>query len=283
MRTQLRLLLVTLAVVGSMVLPVSAQPKVEALLLPVELPGHFTPINSDQLTLRLDTRLKQLAKRAHLQMARRADLTAYQYTAGASDQPPTAQMAETLCNAYKTRYVCWTSIRFQPHYDQASHSLALAGAARVWLYSQADGRAMIDQPLSLVRSGTIANIKDEKQSRKVAMGLASGCVDDLGMQLVYIAQQRNQTPVAAAPVNNTPAPAGFQPTKNYNDMLKAIDSYQRATANQNYMDVTQSEQNMSSLWLRLNKAEQTALGGRYPTIVQMMTAPPYGGYWPYYY
>jgi hypothetical protein len=274
-----------IAVATSLLLPAGAQPVREVLLLPVELPGHFTPINSDQLTERLDKRLTQLAKRAHIQMARRADLTAYQYTAGSTDQPPTIQLANQLCAAYKAKYLCWTSIRFQPNYDQASHNLALAGAARVWLYSQAEGRALIDQPLSLVRSGSVSDVGNETQSRKVAMDLASGCVDDLGMQLVFIAQQQVQAgvPTSAPQWNNAPAQTAFQPSKNYNDMVKAIKAYQHATSNSDLIEVTQTTQNMSSLWMLLNKQEQEAIGNSYPGIVRMMEAPPYGGYWPYYY
>ena len=264
--------------------PASAQPKAEALLLPVELPGYYTPINSDQLTQRLTTRLAQLAKKANIQMARRAELTASKYTPG-SEQPPSTQMAGDLCRAYKANFLCWASIRFQPNYDAASHSLAMAGAAHIWVYSQADGRAVIDQPLSLIRSAPVANIKDQAASLKVAHELAAGCTDDLGLQLVYIAQQRKAQLVTQQQMSQwKPAPsAPATQSKNYKDMVNAIGVYQRATSNQNFIDVTQSQQTMSNLWLRLNKSEQDAISTNYPGVVRLLEAPPINGYWPYYY
>lgn len=268
------------------VLPGWAQAPVEVLLLPVELPGYYSPLQSDLLTDRLDKKLVKLAQSAEIQMARRADLTAYQYQAG-SNMPPSPQLAEKLCLAYKANYVCWTSIRFQPNYDAASKTLALAGASRVWIYSQKDGRAVMDDTLSLVRSGKVGNVKDAEGSKKVALNLASGCVDDLGTQLVYLARQRksqrdSQAQMSSWSATQSPPPAP-QLSQDYRDMVKAIQLYQRATDQQNLMDVTQAQQSMTHLWNRLNQNEQNAVNQAYPGIVRMLNAPPINGYWPYYY
>lgn len=266
------------------VFPALAQPQAEVLLLPVELPGYYSPMQSDRLTARLEKRLQQIARSAEIQMARRADLTAYQYTAG-NNQPPGPKLAEQLCLAYKANYVCWTSIRFQPNYDAGSQSLAMAGASRVWIYSQKDARVVIDDALSLVRNGKVPNIKDAEKSKKIALDLASGCVDDLGMQLVYLARERksqleNRSQMAAWQPSQAQSSAQF--SQNYRDMLKAIQSYQHATDSQDLINVTQAQQSMTNLWSRLNQAEQSAVTQAYPGIARMLNAPPIYG-WPYYY
>jgi len=268
----------------ALTLSLGAQPVPEVVLLPVELPGYFTPVQSDQLSARLDKRLKKVAQNAELQLARRADLTAYAYEAGAN-QPPQASTAEQICRAYQANYLCWTSIRFQPRYDEKAHTLALAGAARVWIYSRSDGRVVLDEPLSLIRTGALANGQDRSKGRQVAQNLADGCVDDLGLQLAYLARQRRQQKEqqkTAGAWKAAPSVGVSPVSSNYREMVKAIQAYQKAQNSQNLMDITQAQQSMTAYWNRLNGNEQKAIENDYPGIVRLLNAPPIYPYWPYY-
>jgi plasmid maintenance system antidote protein VapI len=93
------------------------QPGAEVLILPVEMPGYYNPVDSEGLTKTLQTSLRKMAPNANLQVSRAADLTAYGYVAG-NEQPPTPEMADKLCRAYGASYVSWISIRFQPDFQR---------------------------------------------------------------------------------------------------------------------------------------------------------------------
>lgn len=256
-----------------------AQP-MQVLLLPLETTGSYEPMDDDQMGQKLSTRLQQLAPQAQFQTARAADLTAYSYNAS-GDAPPSPEQAQSMGRAYQANYICWTDIHFQPSYDQGM--LALAGAARVWIYRCDQHKVVMDQPLSLIRTGKVANIKNSQACQKVAASLAEGCVNDLAVQLVAVAQQRTQEARNAVP--SQPPPSNFQGSADYQSMLKAIAEYQRGGTSEDYITVNESEQQMSKLWMRLNKAEQDRIEQAYPSIARMMNSPPIygGGYWPYYY
>jgi len=260
-------------------------PSVKALILPVETTGSYGSLDDDKLTLQLKTRLQQLAPSAQIQVARSNELAVSKYRTGL-DKPPTAAEAEDLARAYKCKSVCWVDINFNPSFQADTNTLAMAGAARVWVYNSELHRVTIDQPLSLVRTGVVKDVQAADASQAVAAELVSNCINDLGMQIFSIASQRSaqrQQQVA----NWTPnvAPAQAAPSANYNSMAKAVKDYQRAVRNQSYIDQSDIERNLYYMWITLNGDEQRQIDQNYPGIAQMMTAPPNygGGYWPYYY
>ncbi|MBI3925654.1 MAG: hypothetical protein HY319_08950 [Armatimonadetes bacterium] len=256
------------------------QPGVAAVILPIVTPGGYLPVSPDDLAQELESQLSRLDPRAQLQVARTADVTAFGYQANAQ-QPPSYDVATRLCTAYGTRYVCWVSIRFTPSYDTQSKMLAVAGAARLWVYNLDKRAVTIDQPISLVRTGMVADVSDPHASQKAEDQLALGCVDDLANQLVAVAQQKAAQAQAQAWKPAAAAPPA--PSRNYQHMMEAIEAYQQASDQQSYIDLTSAEQQMSSIWLTLDKQEQDTLQKQYPGIVQLLTAPPNAGYWPYYY
>jgi len=257
-----------------------AQP-LQVLLLPLETTGSYEPLDDDQMVQKLSSRLQQLAPKAQFQSARAADLTAYSFNAS-GDAPPSPEQAQSMGRAYQANYICWTDIHFQPSYNQGM--LALAGAARVWIYRCDQHKVVMDQPLSLIRTGKVSNIKNPQACQKVAASLAEGCVNDLAVQMVAVAQQKTQEARNTIPTQSLPS-SNFQGSADYQSMLKAIAEYQRGGSSDDYIAVNESEQQMSRLWVRLNKAEQDQIEQAYPSIARMMNNPPiYGsGYWPYYY
>lgn len=261
----------------------------EVVILPVEMPGYYNPLDSESLTATLQKELKRLAPRADIQVSRAAELTAYSYKAG-SEQPPTAEVAAKICRAYGSKYVCWTSVRFKPEFkgaeDTTAGTLALAGAARIWVYSADKGWAIIDQPVSVVRMGDVSDVRNEKASRAVAEQLAQECINDLAYQIVGIARH---TSAQASQVNVsgwTPSAPQVTHSENYKAMVKAAKQYQTAKGQNNLVGITESDAAMSSAWAKLNGAERRAINEDYPGITDLMTATPiynYGGYWPYRY
>ena len=135
-------------------LSVWAQPKPDVLILPIELPGYYNPIDSEALAKSLESAIAKQAPQTSLQLSRTADLTAFPYQTG-KEQPPTPEAAGKLCRAYGSNYLCWVSIRFQPDYNPETGAQALAGAARFWGYSNDERKVLFDQPLSLVRVGQV--------------------------------------------------------------------------------------------------------------------------------
>ncbi len=261
-----------------------AQPRAEVVILPLEMPGYYDPMDSAALTKTLEGALHEMAPSAKLQVSRAADLTAYGYQAG-GEQPPTPELADKVCRAYGANYVCWVSVRFQPDYKPESGALALGGAARLWAYS-ADGRkVVVDQPLSLVRVGQVKAGSSDQVAQAEARELAGGCIKDLAYQIVGIARSRNARPPAA--MSSWPVAAADDPTqsKNYRNMLKATQAYQRAVRDNSLVDITTSQANLTRCWTVLNQAERTAISQNYPDLKEAMTAVPvynYGGYgYPY--
>lgn len=256
----------------------------EVLILPIEMPGYYNPLESAELTKVFEQKLAKVAPRADLQVSTAADLTAYQYKAGA-EKPPTIEDAEKMCRAYQANYVCWTSVSFRPDFNSSTGSLALGGAARLWVYSQDKHNVVVDQPVSLVRAGHVPNVKDEKASRAVAAELAQGCVEDLAVQIASIARNRQQQPQTG--VSSWQPPKDFDATQsaNYKAMVNAAQLYQRAEKNQSLINITSSLSDMQMLWTQLTQPERQAINQNYPGINELMQpAPVYGGgYWPYRY
>lgn len=251
----------------------------EVLVLPVELPGYYTPVDSEDLTKTLEAGLKKFAPQVPLQVSRAADLTAYGYRSGA-EQPPTSEMAERICRAYQASHLCWVSVRFQPSYQAETGALALAGAARFWAYSADRRQVAFDQSLSLVRVGELKRPEDELAAKSVARTLAQGCINDLAYQIVGLARQRSVRPPASAA---SWAPYQSDPThsKNYRAMASAIGSYQKAVRDQSLVDITTSQAALTRGWTALNSAERQALEENYPGIKDAMTQVPvynYGGW-----
>ncbi len=263
-----------------------AQAPTEVLILPIEMPGYYSPLESETLTKIFQQKVAKLAPQADIQLSTAADLTAYQYKAGAN-LPPSAEVAEKMCRAYQANYVCWTSVSFRPDFNKSTGSLALGGAARLWVYSQDKRSVVIDQPVSLVRAGHVQDVTDEEASRAVASELAQGCVEDLAVQIVSIARYRQQQPQAQSGVSSWQPPKDFQATQsaNYKDMVSAAQLYQRAEKNQSLMNITSSLSDMQMLWTQLTPSERKAINDNYPGITELMQpAPAYGGgYWPYRY
>lgn len=263
-------------------LAVTAQPQANVLILPVEMPEHYSPMDSEALTKTLETEIQKMAPQAKLVLARAADLTAYGYQAG-SEQPPSVEMAEKLSRAYGVGDIAWVSIRFQPDFQQESGTLALAGAVRFWDYHAKSRRVAFDQPLSLVRVGQVEQVEDENAVRAKVRELAAGCVGDLAYQLVGLARQRVLQPPAAA--SSWTAPKS-DPTRsrNYRAMITATQNYQRAVRDQSLVDITSSQAAMSRAWAMLNQGERDAIAENYPDLKEAMSQVPvyqYGGY--YYY
>jgi hypothetical protein len=251
----------------------------EVLILPIEMPGYYNPLDSEALTRTLETNLRKMSPNANLQLSRAADLTAYGYRAG-NEVPPTNDMADKLCRAYGATHVTWISIRFQPDYNSQSGALALAGAARFWGYSANDRKVVFDQALSLVRVGQVKSASDEKAARAAARELADGCIGDLAYQIVGIARQyRQRPPVSAANWSQTaPDPTH---SDNYKAMLRATQAYQKAVKNQSLVDITTTTADMTRAWASLNQIERNAIEQNYPDIKDAMTQVPvynYGGY-----
>lgn len=258
---------------------------VTALILPVETTGTYGSLDDDQLTQQLKARLQQLVPSAQIQVARSNELTVSKYRTG-QDKPPTAAEAEDLARAYKTKSICWVDVNFNPSFQADTNTLAMAGAARVWIYNTELHRVTIDQPLSLVRTGVVKDVQAADASHAVAAELVNQCINDLGMQIFSIASQRSaqrQQQVSNWTPNAAPVPAA--PSANYNAMVKAVKDYQRAVRDQSYIDQSNIERNLYYMWVALNGDEQRQIEQNYPGIAQMMTAPPNygGGYWPYYY
>jgi hypothetical protein len=259
----------------------------EALVLPIEMPGHYSPLDSQALTQKLQQRLAKLAPDAKLQVATAAELTAYQYQAG-SDLPPTLETAGKICRAYDSKHTVWISIAFQPSFDKDTNTLAVAGAARLWVYDRDQKKVVLDQPLSLVRTGQIADISDREKSRSTARELAAGCVDDLGTQIASISDQRAAQARQRTASWNTEAPpvASYRPSNAYKDMEMLVKRYKRAARDNNFVDLTQSETDMSRLWVTMSADDRAAVSKTYPGVKQLMETPAVGGgyyYWPYRY
>ncbi len=271
----------------AMVMTVSAwaQPKPDTVILPVELPGYYDPLDSEALAKILNLKLQSLAPEAGLQLSRGADLTAFGYRAG-NEQPPTLEVADKICRAYGAGYVCWVSIRFQPDFKPETKAVAVAGAARFWAYSGADRKVIFDQPLSLVRVGEVKNANDEVEAGKVARELAAGCIGDLAYQILGVARQRNARPPTGV---STWSPQTQDATQSsgYKDMVRTTKDYQRAVRDQNFIDMNSAEASMRRSWVTLNQKERDAIGRDYPDLKEVMTRAPaydYGGYsWPGYY
>lgn len=257
----------------------------DVLVLPVEMPGYYNPLDSEDLTKVLEAGIRKMAPNVKLQLSRAADLTAYGYKAG-GEQPPTLDMADKLCRAYGASHICWVSIRFQPDYQPQTGALALAGAARFWGYSADKRQVMFDQPLSLVRVGQVKNASDERAAKAAAKGLAEGCISDLAYQIVGVARQRQSRPPASAAGWNPPPDYEASQSKNYKAMITATQNYQKAMKNQSLVDITTSQAAMQRAWVSLNQQERKAIEDNYPDLSDAMNQAPiynYGGYyWPGY-
>jgi hypothetical protein len=274
------------ALVLMMATAVWARPRPDVLILPIEMPGFYNPLDSAGLTKELQSDLAKLGPDVTLQVSRDADLTAYGYTAGA-EQPPSADMAEKICRAYGATHLCWVSIRFSPDYQSDAGALALGGAARFWAYSGVKHQVMIDQPISLVRVGQLKDVANKKAARAVAESLANGLVSDLAYQIAGIARQRNQQPPAGVSQWTAPATNSATTSANYKAMLSAAQAYQKAVKNQSLIDITTTQADMTRAWTVLNQNERNAIKQSYPDLERAMTAPVNynygGGYWPYRY
>lgn len=265
--------------------PISALPgqTTQALILPLETSGTYATEDDAKLTKELQTRLQQLAPQAQIQVAQASELSVTQYKTG-QDRPPTAAEAEELARNYKTTMICWVDINFNPSFQADTNTLAMAGAARFWVYNSEQHRVTVDQPLSLVRTGVVKDVGAADDSQAVASQLIDSCINDLGMQIFSIASQRskqNQQRVTNWKAEATPvAPAA---SANYKAMVKTINNYQKAVRDQS-MDQSDLERNLYYQWVALKGDEQRQIENDYPGIAQMMTAPPAygGGYWPYY-
>lgn len=282
MRTKLGLLLLSVMMLA---VSATAQKSPSVLILPVEMPDHYNPVDSEELTKALETEIQKMAPKAQLQLARAADLTVYGYQAG-NEQPPTIEMADKLSRAYGVDDVAWVSIRFQPDFHADSKVLALAGAVRFWDYNATQRRIAVDQPLSLVRVGQLTSPDDENAVHSQVRQLAGGCIGDLAYQLVGIARQRAVQPPASV---STWTPPANDPTKsrNYKAMITATQNYQRAVRDSNLVDITTSQAAMTRSWETLNQSERDAIGKNYPDLKEAMNQVPvyqYGGYynWGYY-
>lgn len=256
----------------------------QALILPFETTGTYSADDA-RLTKELQARLQQLAPQAQIQVAQASELSVTQYKTG-QDRPPTAGEAEELARNYKTKLICWVDVNFNPSFQADTNTLAMAGAARFWVYNSELHRVTIDQPLSLVRTGVVKDVNAADASNALAGQLVDGCVSDLGMQIYSIASQRSkqtQQRLTTWAPDTTPARPAASP--NYTSMIKAVKDYQRAVRDQSYIDQSQLERNMYYMWVSLNGDEQRQIEKDYPGIAQMMTAPPAygGGYWPYAY
>lgn len=249
----------------------------DVVVLPVELPGYYNPLDSQGLTEVLQKALTHSAPLAAIEVSRAADLTAYGYRAG-SEQPPTLDMAEEICRAYEADSLCWVSIRFHPDFDPDSDSLALGGAARFWGYSARQRKVVFDQPLSLVRVGQVANAEDERASHAVTRTLAAGCVQDLGIQIAAMAHHRALQPPAS--VTSWSAPVD-DPTHSaqYRAMISATQAYQKAVKNQDLVNTTEASAAMTRAWAALSEGEKQAISRNYPDVKQAMTPPDWVRNW----
>ena len=273
-----------------LILPVAAQTPAKILVLPLNVAAGFDGDEDDRLTVALQKRLQQLAPKAEVQVARGAELTAYQYKAD-SEKPPGESQAATIARAYQARYVLWANIHFTPVYDAPTRCLSMGGAAHLWVYDLDRKLVFIDQPLSLLRSGPVKNIKNEGASRAQAQQLIAGCINDLAIQIVTIAEARlERARVAAAQVSAAPREPAFKPSNAYRQMERSFKEYQRALKANSFFDINASQQNLNSQWIQLNQAEQKKLAETYPGIVNQLNNPVWGGYapygggsWPYYY
>lgn len=271
---------------AALVGPAQAIPgQTQALILPVETTGTYGSDDDAKLTKDLQTRLQQLAPNAQIQVAHSSELSVTQYKTG-QDRPPTASEAEELARNYKTNLICWVDVNFNPSFQADTSTLAMAGAARFWVYNSELHRVTIDQPLSLVRTGVVKNVNSADASHALAAELMQSCISDLGMQIFSIASQRaRQTQQRLNTWVPDTTPARPAASANYTAMVKAVKDYQKAVRDQSYIDQSQLERNMYYMWVALTGDEQRQIEKDYPGIAQMMTAPPAygGGYWPYYY
>lgn len=243
-----------------LVAPVLAQTR-DAVLLPVELPGYNKSDYSEMMTSRLNSVLQKQVSNAHVQVAHPAELTVYRYAT--TGQPPSPTMAEQLCAAYKTDYVCWVSVRFQPRYDAASHSLALAGGARLWIFGRNQRKAVVDEPISLLRNGPCPG---QKEVATVAPHLAQQCLDDLGLQLSLIARSQARPRAAGSPAQ--PPQTGA----NYRQMVKLIETYRGSQRRGDIVSMSETDRRISSLYFNMTPAERTQVDQNYPEFARTPSA-----------
>jgi hypothetical protein len=278
----------SLALTLILTVSVYAQPKPDVLILPIELPGYYNPIDSEDLASTLKSAFRSLAPDANLQLSRTADLTAFAYQTG-KEQPPTPEAAGKLCRAYGSNYLCWVSIRFQPDYQQDTGALALAGAARFWGYSNDERKVIFDQSLSLVRVGEVDKAGDEAAVHAEARKLADGCISDLAYQIVGMAQQRKTRPPANVASWSPPPTDPATQTRAYKTMIRATQDYQRAVKNQSVVDLNSTWAALQRAWVSLNQQERNAIAKNYPDLKEAMIRSEnqvynYGGYgFPGYY
>jgi hypothetical protein len=259
------------------------------LLLPIEMPGYYSPAKSELLAEHLKGAVQKTVPNAQIRLVGTGEMSAYDYQPG-SEQPPSVAEAQRLTQNYGTANVAWITVQFNPEYDESTGKLAMAAAARLWVYSFESQRVIVDSPISLLRFGDIDNIDDEAASLEVARGLAIECMDGLATYIGQLASQQRAADQKRAQSwqrsssNRVAAPAGFKPSSAYHQMTRAAKSYMRASSSSDLVNKTQSEETMNKLWLQLNAQEQGMIGQQYPGIKRLMnTQGAGGGYWPYYY
>lgn len=273
MRTLLLLLL--------LILPALAQ-EPNLLVLPPVLRGDYLPLSSQQFTQVFTGEVHKLNPKAGIVVPREQDLAGMGYRP--ADQPPALEQARQLCASYQATHVCYLSIRFRPELTAATGTepgiLAMAGAARLWVFSLELGKVVVDEPISVVRSGLLPKGTKLEQLER---DLGNRCAHDLAQQIVTIGQQRahaarvqgwKQAPPQAA------APAGY--SANVKRMFTSIDNYRNAVDSGDLIATTDGQRAALSAWRGLSRPEQAQVEKRYPGTLQWMEGGVYydlGGYW----
>lgn len=264
-----------------LVWPAAAQePKL--LVLPPVIRGDYLPMSSQQFTQVFSEEVHKLNPKASVVVPRQQDLGGLGYQP--SDQPPALAQARQLCAAYQATHVCFMSLRFRPELTPANGTqpgvLAMGGAARLWVMALDSGQVMIDEPVSVVRSGLLAK---GTKLEKLEQDLGNLCAHDLAQQIVSVGQQR----AAAARVSGwkqqqAPQPAAPTYSAKVKRMFSAIDGYRDAVDSGDLISATDDQRSTLNVWRTLNREEQMQVEQRYPGTFQWMEGGVYydlRGYW----
>lgn len=251
------------------------------LVLPPVIRGDYVPMSPQEFTQAFSDEVHKLNPKASVVVPRQQDLAGLGYQP--TDQPPPLNQARQLCAAYQATHVCFMSIRFRPELTAATATepgvLAMGGAARLWVLALDTGKVVIDEPVSVVRSGLLPK---GAKLEKVEADLGSRCAHDLAQQIVSVGQQRAAAARVQGWKRQPPQPAAPAYSANVKRMFKAIDGYRNAVDSGDLISATDDQRATLNVWRTLNPQEQMQVEQAYPGTFQWMEGGVYydlRGYW----
>jgi len=257
--------------------PAWAQEAPRVVVLPPVLRGEYLPMTAAEFTQVFTEEIRKLAPQAQVLMPRADEVPA-------SDQPPTGEEARRLCTSHQATDVCWLAVRFRPQVTAANASqadllpgtLAMSGAARLWIWDAKSTHVAVDEPVSVVRSSWVEPGADLPAT---ARELARKCAHDLAQQIVTVAQRR----AAVARVTGWPqAPPQQGGSAAVLQMCQSSDRYMRAVRSGDHIGATDAQRAAQATWANLSADERAQVEQRYPGTTRWMDGDPYfdvNGFW----